>query len=153
MASKKQESQVTLTHNACMYVVTYNTESKKKTRAKKLASLTLKLTSCLSVLTSCLSVLTSCLSVQEYVSLYPDQSPAPFVILAKQLPMGVSYESDSIDITSASVVDRLRKQAKTRAIKVVRELIYDAASGITSAMLRGYKGAVKPAHNLEPLIT
>jgi hypothetical protein len=46
------------------------------------------------------------------------QVPAPFVILAQYLPMAVLYDPATLDLSDASVADRLRKQAKTRAVKV-----------------------------------
>ena len=47
------------------------------------------------------------------------QVPAPFVILAQYLPMAVLYDPATLDLSDASVADRLRKQAKTRAVKVL----------------------------------
>ena len=46
------------------------------------------------------------------------QVPAPFVVLAQYLPMAVLYDPATLDLSDASVADRLRKQAKTRAVKV-----------------------------------
>ena len=37
--------------------------------------------------------------------------------------MAVMYQSEELDPSSAAVADRLRKQAKTRAVKLVREAI------------------------------
>eukprot|EP00960_Hanusia_phi_P030746 748821-Hanusia_phi.AAC.3 len=54
-----------------------------------------------------------------------DKVPCPFIMLARQLPMAVAYD------TAIQVADRLRKQAKTRAIKLLREVIWDEASGVT----------------------
>ena len=47
--------------------------------------------------------------------------PAPFVVLAQQLPMAILYDPKTLDPSGAAVADRLRKQAKTRAVKVVRD--------------------------------
>ncbi len=47
------------------------------------------------------------------------QVPAPFVVLAQFLPMAVLYDPATLDLGDASVADRLRKQAKTRAVKVL----------------------------------
>ena len=44
--------------------------------------------------------------------------PAPFVVLAQHLPMAVLYDPATLDLSDAAVADRLRKQAKTRAVKV-----------------------------------
>ena len=91
-------------------------------------------------------------ALRDYVSANLDQSPAPFVVLARQLPMAVTYNAASLDPSNASVADRLRKQAKTRAIKLLRELIYDPTSCLTSAALRGKLGAMYPAERLDGLI-
>ena len=47
------------------------------------------------------------------------QIPAPFVVLARHLPMAVLYDPHTLDLSDAAVADRLRKQAKTRAVKVI----------------------------------
>jgi len=77
-----------------------------------------------------------------------DQLPAPFVVLAKQLPMAVLYDPTALDLSDASVADRLRKQAKTRAVKVLREAIATKSLGITQHMLRGHCGAMQPSERL-----
>jgi hypothetical protein len=45
--------------------------------------------------------------------------------------MAVLYPSDELDPTSAAVADRLRKQAKTRAVRLVREAIACPNGGVT----------------------
>lgn len=40
------------------------------------------------------------------------------MVLAQHLPMAVLYDPATLDLSDASVADRLRKQAKTRAVKV-----------------------------------
>eukprot|EP00961_Rhodomonas_salina_P064113 861955-Rhodomonas_salina.1 len=67
-------------------------------------------------------------AVAEYIAAHPDQTPAPFVVLSRQLHMAVSYDSTSINPSIASVADRLRKQIKTHAVKVLRESISDPLS-------------------------
>ena len=57
-------------------------------------------------------------AVGEYINAHRDQRPAPFVVLARHLPMAVLYDPLTLDLSDASVADRLRKQAKTRAVKV-----------------------------------
>jgi len=57
-------------------------------------------------------------AVGEYIGSHLHQIPAPFVVLAKHLPMAVLYDPATLDLSDASVADRLRKQAKTRAVKV-----------------------------------
>ena len=80
-------------------------------------------------------------AVGEYVNSHMDQVPAPFVVLAWHLPMAVRYDPATLDLSDASVADRLRKQAKTRAVKVLRETIGNKSHGITMKMLRGHEGA------------
>jgi len=87
-------------------------------------------------------------AVGEYISGHLDQTPAPFVVLARHLPMAVLYDPQTLDLSDAAVADRLRKQAKTRAVKVLREAIASKAAGITQPMLRGYHGALQPAQHL-----
>jgi hypothetical protein len=53
-------------------------------------------------------------------------------MLADTLEMAVVYSSSGVDPSSAAVADRLRKQAKTRAVRLVREAIACPQSGITS---------------------
>jgi hypothetical protein len=45
--------------------------------------------------------------------------------------MAVLYPSDELDPSSAAVADRLRKQAKTRAVRLVREAIACPNGGVT----------------------
>mmetsp|Transcript_9340 Transcript_9340/g.18204 ORF Transcript_9340/g.18204 Transcript_9340/m.18204 type:complete len:176 (+) Transcript_9340:2-529(+) len=62
--------------------------------------------------------------------------------------MAVLYDPAALDLSDASVADRLRKQAKTRAVKVLREAIGNKALGVTRDMLRGHQGALAPAEHL-----
>eukprot|EP00960_Hanusia_phi_P069207 767028-Hanusia_phi.AAC.3 len=87
-------------------------------------------------------------AVGEYINSHLKQNPAPFVVLARHLPMAVRYDPTLLDLTDASVADRLRKQAKTRAVKVLREAIANKSLGITLAMMRGHEGALIPADRL-----
>jgi hypothetical protein len=57
-------------------------------------------------------------AVGEYMASHMSQHPAPFVLLAKHIPMAVLYDPTTLDLGDASVADRLRKQAKTRTVKV-----------------------------------
>uniref|UniRef100_A0A7S0I0P0 Uncharacterized protein n=1 Tax=Hanusia phi TaxID=3032 RepID=A0A7S0I0P0_9CRYP len=91
-------------------------------------------------------------ALKDYIMSHNDQVPCPFIMLARQLPMAVAYDTAILDPTNANVADRLRKQAKTRAIKLLREVIWDDASGVTAAMLRGRHGPLLPAERLETLI-
>jgi hypothetical protein len=49
-------------------------------------------------------------AVAEYIKGHVDQVPAPFVVLAKHLSMAVLYDPLTLDLSDASVADRLRKQ-------------------------------------------
>ena len=56
------------------------------------------------------------------------QKPAPFVVLSRRLHVAVSYNSKVLDASCPGVADRLRKQAKTRAVKILREVPYPSIS-------------------------
>jgi len=91
-------------------------------------------------------------AVGEYVTAHKDQRPAPFVVLARQLSMAIAYNSAHLDPSQAAVADRLRKQAKTRAVKEIREAMRDAPADINGPVLRGYVGALAPAAHIEALL-
>ena len=91
-------------------------------------------------------------AVGEYVTAHKDQRPAPFVVLARQLSMAIAYNSAHLDPSQAAVADRLRKQAKTRAVKEIREAVRDAPPDISGPVLRGYVGALAPAAHIEALL-
>ena len=91
-------------------------------------------------------------ALKDYIHSNEDQIPCPFILLTEQLPMAVTYESGALNPAEANVADRLRKQAKTRAIKLLREVIWDENSGVTAAMLRGRHGPLVPSQRLEALI-
>ena len=91
-------------------------------------------------------------ALKDYIHSNQNQTPCPFILLAKQLPMAVLYDTATLNPAIANVADRLRKQAKTRAIKLLREVIWDEASGLTASMLRGRHGPLVPSQRLEALI-
>jgi hypothetical protein len=91
-------------------------------------------------------------AVGEYVTAHKEQRPAPFVVLARQLSMAIAYNSAHLDPSQAAVADRLRKQAKTRAVKEIREAVRDAPPDISGPVLRGYVGALAPAAHIEALL-
>lgn len=64
----------------------------------------------------------------------------PFVILSHALPIAVSYDSRNVNVSDANVVDCLRKQAKTRAVKLIREMLSSSHVGMGSRHLRGHEG-------------
>jgi len=73
--------------------------------------------------------------------------------LSHALPIAVSYDSRSLDVSDANVVDCLRKQAKTRAVKLIKEVIARPEVGVTLSHLRGHEGADALAQVLhEPLM-
>jgi hypothetical protein len=45
-------------------------------------------------------------AVSEYIQTHSNQTPSPFVILARELPMALLYDKNSLDLTDASVADR-----------------------------------------------
>lgn len=91
-------------------------------------------------------------ALREYVKANPNQSPAPFVILATQLPMAVMYDPKTLNPQLASAADRLRKQAKTRAIKLLRELLFDPAGKASGEVLGGHKGPMAMCQHFEEVI-
>jgi len=92
-------------------------------------------------------------AVVDYIASYPNQNPAPFVMLSRKLHIAVSYDSNDLNISTAAVADRLRKQAKTRAVKVVREAIADPMCGATMRILSGFAGPHAPSLCLDKYIT
>ena len=50
-------------------------------------------------------------ALKEYIQANESQKPCPFIMLAKQLPMAVSYDVAALNPAHAHVADRLRKQA------------------------------------------
>ena len=54
-------------------------------------------------------------AVWEYITAHSNQVPAPFVLLAQQIHMAVSYDPKELDPRHAAVADRLRKQVNARA--------------------------------------
>jgi hypothetical protein len=49
-------------------------------------------------------------AVGDYIKGHEDQVPAAFVVLAHHLSMAVLYDPNALDLSDASVADRLRKQ-------------------------------------------
>lgn len=91
-------------------------------------------------------------ALREYVKANPNQRPAPFVILATQLPMAVMYDPKTLNPQLASAADRLRKQAKTRATKLLRELLFDPSGQASGEVLGGHKGPMSMCKNFEEII-
>jgi hypothetical protein len=75
------------------------------------------------------------------------------VVLSRKLHVAVRFNSAVLDAACAGVADRLRKQAKTRAVKIVREAIADPACGASMRVLRGHAGAQAPSLHLDKYIT
>lgn len=80
------------------------------------------------------------------------QNPAPFVVLLRNLSMAVTYDPTVLDTTIASVADRLRKQIKTHAVKVIREVIVDKRCFLTASELRGHRGPLSPSDAVTNLV-
>eukprot|EP00960_Hanusia_phi_P051457 760816-Hanusia_phi.AAC.3 len=91
-------------------------------------------------------------AVSDYIQTHEKQLPAPFVVLARDIPMALLYDPSKLDLADSSVADRLRKQAKTRAVKLVREIIADEGRGLNIRSIRGHQGPYDPASVLEQLI-
>ena len=70
-------------------------------------------------------------------------------MLARDLPMALLYDPTTLDLSDSAVADRLRKQAKTRAVKLLREAVAEEGARLTKAALRGHEGACLPAQVLD----
>ena len=83
-------------------------------------------------------------AVQSYISAHSKQRPAPFVVLFENLPVAVRY-NESLHAgrrdLSPAIADRLRKQAKSRAVRFVRRVLGEAARRLTVRELMGNRGA------------
>eukprot|EP00292_Cryptomonas_paramecium_P006936 CAMPEP_0113676654 /NCGR_PEP_ID=MMETSP0038_2-20120614/8771_1 /TAXON_ID=2898 /ORGANISM="Cryptomonas paramecium" /LENGTH=469 /DNA_ID=CAMNT_0000593723 /DNA_START=232 /DNA_END=1641 /DNA_ORIENTATION=+ /assembly_acc=CAM_ASM_000170 len=91
-------------------------------------------------------------ALNEYFATCRDQNPAPFVMLSRGLHMVVAYDKSVLDPSDAAVADRFRKQAKTRAVRLVKEAIENPSLNMSSALLRGHVGASRPADLLDPYL-
>ena len=83
-------------------------------------------------------------AVQAYIASHDNQTPAPVVVLSPILPMAMEYDALTVDPTNQGTADRLRKQAKTRAVKLVRELLIENSEKLSSRLLFGYAGPSAP---------
>lgn len=75
-----------------------------------------------------------------------------FVLLVESLDMAVLYPSDELDPSSAAVADRLRKQAKTRAVRLVREAIACPNGGVTEDSGRPTPHISLPSIRISPRV-
>mmetsp|Transcript_39232 Transcript_39232/g.123746 ORF Transcript_39232/g.123746 Transcript_39232/m.123746 type:complete len:412 (-) Transcript_39232:86-1321(-) len=91
-------------------------------------------------------------AVNDYIQSHEKQVPAPFVVLARDIPMALLYDPTKLDLADSSVADRLRKQAKTRAVKMMREIIADEGRGLNIRSIRGHQGPYDPASILDQLV-
>jgi len=82
-------------------------------------------------------------AVQSYINAHSKQRPAPFVVLFENLPVAVRYHESLLagrrDLSPA-VADRLRKQAKSRAVRFVRRVLGDAVRRLSVRELLGNRG-------------
>ena len=53
-------------------------------------------------------------ALKEYIHEHEGQTPCPFIMLAKNLPMAVVYDPAALNPTNGNVADRLRKQAQKK---------------------------------------
>eukprot|EP00291_Cryptomonas_curvata_P017329 CAMPEP_0172162998 /NCGR_PEP_ID=MMETSP1050-20130122/7019_1 /TAXON_ID=233186 /ORGANISM="Cryptomonas curvata, Strain CCAP979/52" /LENGTH=356 /DNA_ID=CAMNT_0012833123 /DNA_START=291 /DNA_END=1357 /DNA_ORIENTATION=- len=84
-------------------------------------------------------------ALSEYIAAHPQQVPAPFVVLARDVRMAALYDPAAGDpAQQAGAAERLRKQLRTHAVRVVREAIGEEAR-LTADMLRGLCGATAPS--------
>ena len=94
--------------------------------------------------------------MQRYIDRHKAERPAPFVLLAPLLPVALEYRPQQHDVPapaggaplqlSAAAADRLRKQAKGRAVRLVRDVLGEAA--VDAGTMRGHAGAARPAELL-----
>ncbi|KAJ1488637.1 hypothetical protein T484DRAFT_1887124, partial [Baffinella frigidus] len=105
--------------------------------------------------------------MQRYIDRHKNERPAPFVLLAPLLPVALEYRPAPHDAGSPAatqstsggkqplpaagqllpaVADRLRKQAKGRAVRLVRDVLAEA--GVDASTLRGHSGATRPVELL-----
>jgi hypothetical protein len=87
-------------------------------------------------------------AVQGYIASHDEQVPAPVVVLCPMLPMAMEYDALTVDPTNQGTADRLIKQAKTRAVKLVRELLMENTDKLSSEILFGYEGPSAPVQHL-----
>ena len=87
-------------------------------------------------------------AVQGYIASHDEQVPAPVVVLCPMLPMAMEYDALTVDPTNQGTADRLRKQAKTRAVKLVRELLMENTDKLSSKILFGHAGPSAPVKHL-----
>ncbi len=92
-------------------------------------------------------------AISEYIEGHSTQTPAPFVVLSRHMPMAVTYDPNMIDPGVASVADRLRKQIKTYAVKVLREAIADKRCNLDTSVLRGHRGPLAPAEAIAGIVS
>lgn len=83
-------------------------------------------------------------AVQAYIASHDNQTPAPVVVLCPILPMAMEYDALTVDPTNQGTADRLRKQAKTRAVKLVRELLVENSDKLSCRLLFGHAGPSAP---------
>jgi hypothetical protein len=82
-------------------------------------------------------------AVQGYINAHSKQRPSPFIVLFENLPVAVRYNESLLagrrDLSPA-VADRLRKQAKSRAVRFVRRILGDAVRKLSVRELLGNRG-------------
>jgi hypothetical protein len=87
-------------------------------------------------------------AVQAYIKTHDDQVPAPVVVLFPELPVAVEYDALTVDPKTKGTADKLNKRAKSRAVKVVQELLMENTDKLSSELLFGYEGPSAPVKHL-----
>jgi hypothetical protein len=87
-------------------------------------------------------------AVQGYIASHDEQVPAPVVVLCPKLPVAMEYDVLTVDSKIQSTADSLIKQAKTRAVKLVRKLLMENTDKLSSEILFGYEGPSAPVKHL-----
>jgi hypothetical protein len=82
-------------------------------------------------------------AVQGYIASHVEQVPSPVVVLFPKLPVAIKY-----DPTQKPTNDSLVKQAKTRAVHLVRELLMENTDKLSSEILSGHAGHLAPVSHL-----
>jgi hypothetical protein len=92
-------------------------------------------------------------AISEYIEGHTTQTPAPFVVLSRHMPMAVTYDPSAVDPAIATVADSLRKQMKTHAVKILREAIADKRCNLDTNVLRGHRGPLAPAEAIASIVS
>jgi hypothetical protein len=99
-------------------------------------------------------------AVKGYIETHDEQVPAPVVVLCPKLPVAMEYDALTVDPKTQGTADcnvtgplsrytdSLIKQAKTRAVNLVRKLLMENMDKLSSEILFGYEGPSAPVKHL-----